>query len=382
MTEQPKKCQCCGEAVPALGNLPQGNLCDKCKDNPARQEFFNNTKSAFYGVPIEYLEDLKKLAIDPEIENRLLDDINRTIKNDDVVVEDTFHAGLSTYIDPFNLCHKGKSGIGKTYNTTGVMDYFPEEDVIQIGSQSPKVVSHDYGELMTVDENGEEVPFNFEDAPRQPKRREYDSSESYKDAYDAYRIEQKAWEQKVKKSFHLIKLAGKAFVFLDTISRETFEMFKCVLSHDKGVFNGKPKRIVHKFVDDKGKVHVAVLEGYPSAIFCTVDKDFLEEFATRTFTDTPGDGKNKIQAAQEVTDQKTSFPWEYETATKEKTLIKALVRSIRDTIKQYDLKMVKPFPNLRNLIKFSNEAVRDMRDYEHFNQMLPTYTEFKLSNVL
>ena len=117
---------------------------------------------------------------------------------------------------------------------------------------------------------------------------------------------------------------------------------------------------------------------WPAAIFCTVDKDFLEEFATRTFTDTPETSVEKIQAAQEVTDSKRSFPWEYEKDTYEKQLIKALIRNIRDTVKQHSLKAVKPFPNLRNSIKFCNESIRDMRDYEHFNQMLPTYTAFKM----
>lgn len=143
------------------------------------------------------------------------------------------------------------------------------------------------------------------------------------------------------------------------------------MSHDK-------PRITHRYVDDRGKVHTTVLEGWPATIFCTIDKEFLEEFATRTLTDSPTIEVKKIQAAQEVTDQKTSYPWEYQQDTLEKKLIRALIRNVRDVIKKYSLKTVKPFPNLRSIIKFSNEATRDMRDYEHFNQMLLTYPALKL----
>ena len=61
------------------------------------------------------IEDLQKLALNPKIEDVLLTDIHRTIKNNNVVVADTFHAALSAYFDPFNLAHKAKSGAGKTY---------------------------------------------------------------------------------------------------------------------------------------------------------------------------------------------------------------------------------------------------------------------------
>ena len=70
-------------------------------------------------------------------------------------------------------------------------------------------------------------------------------------------------------------------------------MLKCTLSHDS-------ERITHKFVDDKGRVHVAVLEGWPAAIFCSIDKEYMEEFATRVFTVTPNTDRNKIVVANEA----------------------------------------------------------------------------------
>ena len=167
-------------------------------------------------------------------------------------------------------------------------------------------------------------------------------------------------------------VAGKGIVFLDSINPETFEMYRTLLSHDK------PK-IIHEFVDDKGNVHRTVLEGWPSATFCTADPRILsKEFLTRTFSDYLQTNQGKIAAAQEVIDNATSDPWEYGKETEEKQLIRRYIREVRDTIKKFNIKSVQPFPHLRNIIEFSNTVVRDMRDYGHFNQLVPTYTMFKL----
>lgn len=316
---------------------------------------------------------LEALAIDPNIEQRFLEDIHRKVKNDDLAVIDTFHTGLSTYLKPNNLIHKSPSGAGKTYSTTETIDYFPQEDVITIGTQSPKVLSHQQGELMTIDPNGKEIPFSYDEAPEKPRSQDYKGKpEEYKAALEDYKQQHREYEQKIKNHFTLIRLSGKAMVFLDTISRETFEMYKTTLSHDK------PK-ISHEYVDDKGSVHRTVLEGWPSATFCTADPKILsQEFLTRTFSDYLATDSGKIAAAQEVIDNTTSDPWEYEGETEEKQLIKRYIREVRDTIKRFNIKSVQPFPSLRNIIGFSNTAVRDMRDYGHFSQLLPTYTLFKL----
>ena len=77
-------------------------------------------------LPIElFKDDLETLALDPNNEQRFLNDIHRKVKEDDVAVIDTFHTGLSTYMEPNNLIHKSQSGAGKTYSTVETMDYFP-----------------------------------------------------------------------------------------------------------------------------------------------------------------------------------------------------------------------------------------------------------------
>jgi hypothetical protein len=339
----------------------------------AHKHVMENPTPATDELDEETTSKLEALALNPNNEQRFLDDIHRKVKKDDVAVFDTFHIGLSTYMKPNNLIHKSPSGAGKTYSTTETMDYFPQEDLITIGTQSPKVLSHQQGELMTIDANGKEVSFSYDETPEKPKNQDYKGKpEDYKAALEDYKRQHREYEQKIKNHYTLIRLAGKAMVFLDTISRETFEMYKTLLSHDK------PK-ISHEYVDDKGNVHRTVLEGWPSATFCTADPRILSpEFLTRTFSDYLQTDQGKIAAAQEVIDNTTSDPWEYEDDTDEKKLIKLYIREIRNTIKQFNIKSVQPFPNLRNIIAFSNTIVRDMRDYSHFSQLFPTYTMFKL----
>jgi hypothetical protein len=327
---------------------------------------------AIFGKMEEYADKMELFAASPDLEKRFLDDIHRTVaEHDDHVTKANFYTALSMYNIAVNNSVKGEPGSGKTYGTLEVIKYFPEEDIQIIGSQSPKVISHEYGELMTGNAvHGPDEPFSLDDAPIKPKLKNYDGDkQEFKEACDTYKHAKLEWEHKLKNSYYLIRLTGRTFVFLDTISRETFEMFKTVLSHDK-------QRIPHKYVDQKGNVHTTVLEGWPSSIFCTVDKYWLSEFSTRTFTVSPSTAKEKIGAGMEITSHKACYPWEYEKNSDDKELLKALIREIRSAFEKHKLKVVCPFPNIEKL--FTSNATRDMRDFNHFTEILPAYTMFSI----
>jgi regulatory protein YycI of two-component signal transduction system YycFG len=213
---------------------------------------------------------------------------------------------------------------------------------------------------MSVNEAGEEEPLNLDDAPIPPKRRDFGGAEKYRDAFDAYKIDKKAWDKKLKASFDLIKFQGKIYILLETVPKETLAMLKTTMSHDK-------PRIWHKYVDDKGRVRNVVLEGAPAFIFCSIDEFYYAEFATRVVSDTPDTTEAKIRAVKKMIAQKYSFPWDFK-PTQERTLIKALIRNIRDTINKFNLKFLNPFPNCDELI--GGISVRDMRDFGHFEQLL------------
>ncbi len=339
---------------------------------PLEKEITLDNKFAidFFKTFDEFMGKVKVLALNPEIDKIFLKDIHRTVvEHDDHVIKANFYTELSTYNVSVNNTIKAESGAGKTYVALETTDYFPLEDVIVIGSQSPKVISHEHGELMT----GKDEPLNQEDAPQKPLRRDFETSDDFEAARREYNREKQVWDQKIKDSYYLIRLTNKILVFLETISYEAFEMFKTTLSHDDPF---KSKRISHKWVDDKGNVHHTVIEGYPSTVFCSTDKKFVAEFSTRTFTVSPSTEKAKIHAANQITSRKKAFPWEFEKDTETKVLLKQLICEIRDTFKKLELKTVNPFPNIEEL--FVETATRDMRDYAHFQEILPAFTMFKM----
>ena len=153
---------------------------------------------AIFQAEQQRLQILVPLSQDPKLEERLRVDLNRTVKNDNHVTSAVFYIALSAYLDSGNLALKGVSGAGKSYGTTETLLYFPKEDVWLIGSQSPKVISHEHGELMT----GNDEPINLDEAPAKPDKRDYDDPADFSDAMKCYKAQRRAWDEKLKNSYH------------------------------------------------------------------------------------------------------------------------------------------------------------------------------------
>jgi hypothetical protein len=232
-----------------------------------------------------------------------------------------------------------------------------------IGSQSPKVISHENGRLL--DKNGKEIT----DPPTKPRQDNYDDKEQYRDAMDNYIIANREYQERIKESYYEVILSGKIFTFLEGVNIETFKMIKSTLSHDN-------ETIDHKYVDDHGKVHITRLIGYPACIFNSLDNEFMSEFATRTLTTTPTTSQPKIEHSKKIKNQKAAYPFLYKKQSYEKTLIQTYLRCVRDTIKRGNLKVIIPFPSIHQ--KFRSLEVRDMRDFNHFLELVPAITIFHL----
>ena len=90
--------------TPKMTELPAGkDILPETKEEAERKEKAEQ----------EEFEELQKLAVDPTLEDRVLNDIHRTVKFDDHVIGTTFHTALSAYIEPLNLANQGESGVGK-----------------------------------------------------------------------------------------------------------------------------------------------------------------------------------------------------------------------------------------------------------------------------
>jgi len=304
-------------------------------------------------------------ATAPQLVDFILADMEKRIKHDIPVKLSVFFTALSGYLkEPINLFLKGESGIGKSYNTVQTLKYFPHEDIWFLGGLSPKALVHDYGKLLTEDGKPAEtlVP------PEKPRKTEYPDREEYIDAVKLWKSRMRGYIDKLRRTYTLIELGHRILVFLETPEFEAFRMLYPILSHDT-------ERIEYRFVDkpSKGRMRTmrVVIQGFPATIFLTIDRKYMEELATRSFTVTPESKQEKISEANRLTNFRANYPWEnMETEVMVKT--RKVIGAIRDWFKSSGADVIVPFEDLHEL--FPKEIARDMRDFQHFMQFVKTIT--------
>lgn len=296
----------------------------------------------------------------------VLEDLDTRVKKDRAVKLSVLATGLSAFLEqPINLFLKGESGIGKTYNVTETLKYFPQEDIWFLGGMSQKSLIHAHGKLLNKD--GEEI--DLENRPVKPSKRDFETEADYKEAITQYQDQTKGFREELKESYTLIDLSHKILVFLEAPDFGTYQMLRPILSHDK-------EEIQYQFVDKtaKGQLRTmkVILKGWPATIFLTTDNRYMEELATRSFTATPESSELKILEANVLTNFKASLPWQYSEETEAFTIIKRLIESLQKNTLESKIDVVIPFLNLYEL--FPKEISRDMRDFQHFTQFLKTVT--------
>jgi len=272
---------------------------------------------------------------------------------------------MSAYLpEPLNLFAKGSSGSGKTYNTIETLEYFPEEDIWFLGGMSPKALVHEKSLLL--DKDGNEIFFS--DRPTKPKKRDLTDSK-YDKVLKEYDKQKKEFNRKLRDSYHYINIQGKIFVFLETPDPETLRILYPILSHDK-------RRIEYRFVNKTQggglRTERVIIEGFPTAIFLTVDRKYVEELATRSFTVSPEESSDKISDANKLTNLKVSLPWKCKLETPRFKAIKNLILNIRNLLQKEQIDVIVPFLDLHDL--FPKDIARDMRDFTHFTQFLKAFT--------
>jgi len=113
------------------------------------------------GAAVERLDALKR---DPNLSGTFMAHLGKTVKRDETTKRAVFSTGISAYSQhPMNLFLRGPSSIGKTYNVTQTLKYFPPTGVWMLGGLSPTALVHDYGVFIDP-ETGEEV--DFDEAPK------------------------------------------------------------------------------------------------------------------------------------------------------------------------------------------------------------------------
>jgi hypothetical protein len=309
---------------------------------------------------------LENLAVNPEIEDLLLMQAHQTISPyDDHIIKIAFHVGLSVFHKPLNLALKCESGSGKSYGITEILKFLPPENVFLIGSQSPKVFSHENGIKKTP--AGDVI--DEKNRPVKPEKSDYGDISEYNNMLDIYKLQKEKWDKDNENAIYEVDLRGKIICFLESVNLECFKMLKCTMSHDS-------EFIDHKYVDDKQKVHVTRLVGAPVLIFNSLDNEYIEEFATRCFTATPNTRTEKIEDANKISNQKSCYPWLYSNDDLNKRILQEYIRKVKQAMEKGKLCVLNPFDGL--YAGFSKDATRDMRDFNKFLELMPSYAMFKL----
>jgi len=369
MTEDVYLCGCGGSLkqnyVDDIGTV--WFKCDGCERTVSLNELEKNRRDTLDKLKAEYevTEKIKSVWRSPKLLEYLFVDLNKRVKYDMVTKTSVLFSGLSAYLpEPLNLFEKGVSGVGKSYNAIQTLAYFPESDIWFLGGMSPKALVHQYSKLL--DKDGKEI--NLMDKPEKPLKKHYRDDEEFKDALVTYKEQKKVFHERLIESYRYINIDHKIFVFLEAPDFETMRMLYPILSHDK-------RRIEYRFVDKSQsglRTVKVVIEGWVSAIFLTTDKRYVEELATRSFTVSPEETTEKIEASNQLTNLKASLPWECELETEEYYVIKALIENIKDVVAKEKVDVVIPFLGLYK--EFPKDIPRDMRDFSHFIQFLKAFT--------
>lgn len=340
-------CQSCGSQVKEHHIDDIGTRwfkCEKCGQQSARLR--NIERERFF----QSLREASKLQKDPEILEKFMVHLSQTVKRDYVTKNMVFLTGLSAYTrNPINLFLRGQSSIGKTYNVTQTLRYFPEEDVWMLGGLSPTALVHSHG--VTVDSQGREIDF------------------SQKPSKEATEEEKKDWNERLRTARTIVDLHGKILVFLEAPHLETYNMLRPILSHDK-------EEISYKFTDKtvKGQLRTThvIIRGFPATIFCTTDEKYVQDLATRGFTVTPETDETKIREANLLTGEKKAFPWKFQ-EDHDFRLFRDYLVWLRIRLK--DLNVAIPY--CRELVEhFPSQHARSMRDFNNLTAFIEVLALF------
>lgn len=308
------------------------------------------------------------VAIEPQLFRRFMNHLSRFVVHDVSTKTLVFFTALSAYTkDPINLFLRGESSIGKSYNVTQTLKYFPDEDVLMLGGLSPTAIVHDYGVL--VDRNGDLIDFSEKPSKRKPKRGKKESGEEYLRRVEEWEEAHKRWNEKIQNARYIIELSNKILVFLEAPPLETYNRLRPILSHDK-------EEISYKFTDKVGgqlrTMHV-VVKGWPATIFLTTAEEYIEDLATRSFTITPETHEAKIGDAVRLQGKQDALPWQYKMEDPEWMLLRGYIVFLRNHIP--DFGVVNPFA--RELAEaYPAVLPRAMRDFKHIRALIKTCALF------
>jgi hypothetical protein len=207
--------------------------------------------------------------------------------------------GLTAYShNPLSIGIRAPTSEGKTYAVTqSLLKFFSRQDVMILGSLSPKALIRQHGVL--IDENNQPLDGRIKQLKKSIRECQVNKkvTEEIELQYELDSLLQKA---KL-----LIDLQGKILLFLEPPHPEVWNIIKPILSHDAW-------EIEHPYVDADLKTKNVVTRGWPTCIFCSAkDESRWEvwpEIQSRFLITSPNMSPAKYLESNILTFQKSGLP--------------------------------------------------------------------------
>ena len=275
-------------------NDSQGETKDKDRDRDNEGPTINDN--------VDPSKDLDPYIPDRDYAEYYINVVKRTVRREDSFVRQVFYTALSKDSDnPLNLGVMATTSGGKTYGIIQTLQYFQDSGIWYIGSMSPRVIIRQHGLL---------VDSNYQ--PLKPQLKELAKSireaKEKGDTDEVERLREEIEELKATAKV-LIDLQGRCLVFLESPHKETWNILKATLSHDR-------YEIEHPYVYEVPSlgftVKNIVTRGWPSCIFASARNeskwDMWPEIQSRFLVTSPNIVPEKVREGNILIGQRMSLP--------------------------------------------------------------------------
>jgi hypothetical protein len=241
-----------------------------------------------------YFETIKHEITPEELEGIL----SLTIKRDQAIKLILFLTLLLTYTEAEQVNHIISAGttLGKTYVTSELLWFFPQDDIIKLDGASKTAFIHKSTALF-VDKRTFE-PF---DPIVLPKRKDFPLDASGKAEYqDAINDYFERMKERKEFGVSFLDYSRKIIWLPDMPNVELLKTVRSLLSHDSKFCNYSITR------GDNLKTKEVLIKGFPSWIFTTTYTEIDPQDISRNFLHTPEDSEEKIKEAIDLIARKKS----------------------------------------------------------------------------
>jgi hypothetical protein len=284
-----------------LNELGLGTFNSSRRKNPQSDEGRNGHDRGEVAA-IDPSIDLDPYIPDKDYAEYFIKVVKRTVRREDSFVRQVFYTALSKDSDsPLNLGVLATTSWGKTYGIIQTLQYFQDKSIWYIGSMSPKVIIRQHGVL--VDSNSKPLKPRLQELKKLIK-----DNEDSKNEQEVERLKGELEELKATAKV-LIRLQGLCLVFLEPPHKETWNILKATLSHDRF-------EIEHPHVYDVPSsgftVKNIVTRGWPSCIFASARNesrwDMWPEIQSRFLVVSPNIVPEKVHEGNILIGQSMSLP--------------------------------------------------------------------------